>query len=108
MENRVLLLTAQFGIRLPAAPVFASESGEGPLQQGLSHVPLLVLVLEVCSGELLFLQDPEENFRLGHDSSSPPSLCESCSTGNEFHAFFPKLPLLPLLLPLFLLPLSSL
>lgn len=43
--------------------------------------------------------------RLGHDSS----VSQSCRTGNEFHTFFPKLPiLLLLLLPPFLLPLFSL
>lgn len=30
-------LTAQLGLGLPAAPVFASQPGEGPLQQRLSH-----------------------------------------------------------------------
>ncbi|MED6295535.1 hypothetical protein CHARACLAT_032834 [Characodon lateralis] len=41
---------------------------------------------------LRLLHVPEESFKLGHDSLCPPH-CESCSTGNEFQTFFPKLPL---------------
>lgn len=109
------MLTAYFGLGLPAAPVFAPQSGESSPQQRLSHaapppppptesnVPAGVRAAPppaagVMDSAMLeeeqeyLLLDLEQSFRLDHDSSSPPR-CESCSTGNEFQTFFPKLPL---------------
>lgn len=56
------LLTTEFGLGLPAAPVFASQPGERPPQQGLSHgAPPLPPPAGLGGAEQMFQQEKQKS-----------------------------------------------